>query len=179
MIVANRNGNEEILRVLETRLMAKDDNDVTQLEVDSMEEIFKSSSIQRRNSHGQAEPPNIDDIPGLKEFYKKKCFVKSSSSTSRLAKLTDVDKSGARTSELCASRFIQKEAALLAETSDDDDDDDRNEIDDILEDAKKKRLSMSPMNKIDDTLKWIKSQSSGPDFSKFEFSLSGCCLFFF
>lgn len=37
---------------------------------------------------------------------------------------------------------------------------------------KKKRLSMSPINMIDDTLNWMKSQSSS-DLSKFELSLTG------
>ena len=47
--------------------------------------------------------------------------------------------------------------------------------DDELKSTKKKRLSMSPLNKIEDTLFWIKHQSdkSNTNFENKEFSLTG------
>ena len=172
-----KNGVKEIIELVDELMSRSElDGEDDELELAQMESRFKSSSLQKQTSIG-IEPPNIDNIPGLKEFYKKKCFAKSSSSSfmSHLS-LKSTNNTMPQTSGLTISgkKSIEKEATFDTESSDEDEDDN----DEILEEkeiAKRKRLSMSPMNRIDDTLKWIKSQPSNDstNFSNFQFSLTG------
>lgn len=175
-----KNGVKEIIELVDELMSRSElDGEDEELELAQMESQFKSSSLQKQTS---IEPPNIDNIPGLKEFYKKKCFAKSSSSPfmSHLS-LKSTNNTMPQTSGLAISgkKSIEKEATFDTESSDEDEDDN----DEILEEkeiAKRKRLSMSPMNRIDDTLKWIKSQPSNDstNFSNFQFSLTGCYHYF-
>lgn len=192
MKIAETNRNNEITELLDTRLHASEyelDNgeesnqqqeDITEAELARVEKIFKSSSLQKQTSQSGVEPPKLDEIPGLKEFYKKKYFVKGASfaSSPRLPIPSTSKSTFYPQSKLTSNKsdpFGLKKVALVddEESSENDEEKEDSDVDGILEDAKKKRLSMSPLSKIDDTLKWIKSQSSGPDPTKFEFSLSG------
>lgn len=130
-------------------------------------------------------------MPGLQEFYKKKSFARTSSSRiSRLnsnpnpnmtqsknvpsiSSLGQVQPSTSSAFDIAINSKKNFDDAFDSDSSDEADEEELEE----KEIAKRKRLSMSPMNKIDDTLKWIKTQSANTDFSKFDLSLSGKFIF--
>lgn len=179
--IAKKNNNANIISLIENKL---NDRTAVECELNKMETIFKNSSLAKLT----------ETVPGLEEFYKKKCYVKSSSRPMMrlpipvpvpepspsvpVQKHTPHIQNGHETNSVAISKSTRKKIDLDldldfdTESTNDDDEDDQEDIEE-RDSAKKKRLSMSPMNRIDETLKWILPKSSKSDFSNINLSLTG------
>ena len=194
MDIAVRNENAEIIESLNEKLKEFENLDLTDVDLDLDLNFFPNETTAGLTSSNKPTTSTEleEHISSLEEFYKKRTFAKSLSSKQSSSNLkAALIKESAPQSTISSvdsipinSKWTKPKWAsknwdiLLADDENSDEDkvnSDEDSSDDERESSKKKRLSMSPLNKIEDTLFWLKDQSkkSSSYFENKELSLTG------
>ncbi len=192
--LALKNKNDLIADMLKQKLDEyKNLSEASSKEFENLEQKFESSSLKTSLNEEQS-------INSLNDFYKKKSFTKTLTSKSQSSFTNFSNDTLAtsasprpitsnkqpRSSQTKNWEFIlQEEDSTSSSNEDSFVNDEKEEAagcfpdGEIKSSTKKKRLSMSPLNKIEDTLYWLKQNnqskksSDGDNLEKKEFSLTG------
>ena len=194
--IAVRNENTEIIGCLNEKLKEFESLDLTDVDLDLDLNFFPNETNPGLTSSNKPTTSTEleEHISSLEEFYKKRTFAKSLSSkqSSSNLKAALIKESAPQStisnvdsipinSKWQKPKWASKNWDILLADDENSDEDKANKnsdddsSDDERESSKKKRLSMSPLNKIEDTLFWLKDQSkkSSSYFENKELSLTG------